>query len=209
MLGLIVAGIVAGFLAGISPCILPVLPVVLVAGTSAPASLPEGAGPPAKTAKPGLARSLAVVGGLVLSFSLIVLAGSEILSLLHLPQDALRDAGIALLILVGLGYLVPSLGTLLERPFARVGTRLVLRVRQGSHRRPGRPAGTRLPGPGRLPGARRHRDARRLRQRPPHADHRRGRGPPALPPLPGPARLAAERQAPPAQIGRASCRERV
>jgi cytochrome c biogenesis protein CcdA/thiol-disulfide isomerase/thioredoxin len=71
----------------------------------------------------GLARSLAVVGGLVLSFSIIVLAGSEILSALHLPQDALRDAGIALLVVVGLGYLIPPLGTLLERPFARVGTR--------------------------------------------------------------------------------------
>ena len=41
------------------------------------------------------ARSLAVVVGLVLSFSVITLAGSEILSLLHLPQDSLRDAGIA------------------------------------------------------------------------------------------------------------------
>jgi cytochrome c biogenesis protein CcdA/thiol-disulfide isomerase/thioredoxin len=114
MAGLVVVGIVAGFLAGISPCILPVLPVVLVAG----ASTPEGA-----TGKAGLARSLAVIGGLVLSFSIIVLAGSEILSLLHLPQDALRDAGIALLIVVGLGYLIPPLGTLIERPFARIGTR--------------------------------------------------------------------------------------
>ena len=38
MVGLVVVGIVAGFLAGISPCILPVLPVVLVAGASPPAS---------------------------------------------------------------------------------------------------------------------------------------------------------------------------
>src|SRR4029077_8486511 len=38
-------------------------------------------------------------------------------------QDALRDAGIALLIVVGLGYLIPPLGALIERPFARVGTR--------------------------------------------------------------------------------------
>ena len=64
-----------------------------------------------------------MIGGLVLSFSIIVLAGSEILSLLHLPQDALRDAGIALLAVVGLGYLIPPLGALIERPFARVGTR--------------------------------------------------------------------------------------
>ena len=119
MAGLVLIGIVAGFLAGISPCILPVLPVVLVAGASAPAGTETPQGPP----RAGLARSLAVIGGLVLSFSIIVLAGSEILSLLHLPQDALRDAGIALLAVVGLGYLIPPLGRLLERPFARVRTR--------------------------------------------------------------------------------------
>ena len=119
MVELVLVGIVAGFLAGISPCILPVLPIVLVAGASPPAN----AGTPARMPKARLARSLAVIGGLVVSFSIIVLAGSEILSLLHLPQDALRDAGIALLIVVGLGYLIPPLGALIERPFARVGTR--------------------------------------------------------------------------------------
>jgi cytochrome c biogenesis protein CcdA/thiol-disulfide isomerase/thioredoxin len=119
MVELVVVGVVAGFLAGISPCILPVLPVVLVAGAGTRAR----GGTPAGVPRAGLARSLAVIGGLVVSFSIIVLAGSEILSLLHLPQDALRDAGIALLAVVGLGYLIPPLGTLLERPFARVGTR--------------------------------------------------------------------------------------
>ena len=125
MVELVLVGIVAGFLAGISPCILPVLPIVLVAGASpaANAGTPADAGTPARLPRAGLARSLAVIGGLVLSFSIIVLAGSEILSLLHLPQDALRDAGIALLIVVGLGYLIPPLGALIERPFARVGTR--------------------------------------------------------------------------------------
>ena len=101
MVELIGVGIVAGFLAGISPCILPVLPVVLVAGASRPASDQTPAGVP----RADLARSLAVIGGLVLSFSIVVLAGSEILSLLHLPQDALREAGIVLLAVVGLGYL--------------------------------------------------------------------------------------------------------
>ena len=128
MVELVVVGIVAGFLAGISPCILPVLPVVLVAGATGAtgdigSSPPANAEMPARTPRAGLGRSLAVIGGLVLSFSIIVLAGSEILSLLHLPQDALRDAGIVLLIVVGLGYLIPPLGTLIERPFARVGTR--------------------------------------------------------------------------------------
>ena len=116
MIELIAVGFVAGFLAGISPCILPVLPAVLFAG----AAPPPGADPAAPAPRPGLRRPLAVIGGLVLSFSLLVLAGSEVLSLLHLPQDSLRDAGIALLALVGLGYLIPPLGALLERPFARV-----------------------------------------------------------------------------------------
>jgi len=84
---------------------------------------PEPAAAPAGLARADLPRALATVLGLVLSFSLLVLAGSEILSLLHLPQDSLRDAGIALLALVGLGYLVPPLGALLERPFARLGNR--------------------------------------------------------------------------------------
>jgi cytochrome c biogenesis protein CcdA/thiol-disulfide isomerase/thioredoxin len=122
VIGLVLVGVVAGFLAGLSPCILPVLPVVLVAGAT-------GTNPAApRTADEALpraavARSVAVVVGLALSFSVLILAGSEILSLLHLPQDSLRDAGIALLIVVGLGYLIPPLGALLERPFARIRTR--------------------------------------------------------------------------------------
>jgi cytochrome c biogenesis protein CcdA/thiol-disulfide isomerase/thioredoxin len=129
MIGLILVGAVAGFLAGISPCILPLLPVVLVAGAARPVT--DSAGPAEPTtasagttaSRGGLARPLAVVLGLVLSFSVLILAGSEIISLLHLPADSLRDAGIALLALVGLGYLIPPLGALLERPFARIRVR--------------------------------------------------------------------------------------
>jgi cytochrome c biogenesis protein CcdA/thiol-disulfide isomerase/thioredoxin len=90
---------------------------------NAPTSAIATPGPTRGGSRFGLRRPLAVITGLVLSFSLLILVGSEILSLLHLPQDSLRDAGIALLILVGLGYLVPPLGALLERPFARLGTR--------------------------------------------------------------------------------------
>jgi len=122
MIGLVLVAVVAGFLAGISPCILPVLPVVLVAGATGSSAAAQRAGDDARpTASVG--RSVAVVAGLVLSFSILILAGSEIISALHLPQDSLRDAGIALLILVGLGYLIPPLGAVLERPFARLRTR--------------------------------------------------------------------------------------
>jgi cytochrome c biogenesis protein CcdA len=130
MIELIAVGVVAGFLAGISPCILPVLPAVLVAGAARPGgrrggaagSGGDGLAPADHVLRAGLARPLAVIAGLALSFSLLVLVGSEILSLLHLPQDTLRDVGIALLALVGLGYLIPPLGALIERPFARLLT---------------------------------------------------------------------------------------
>ena len=116
MVELIGIGFVAGIVAGISPCILPVLPVVLATGAT---TAPTGE----KQSLRSRGRPLAVVGGLILSFSLLVLVGSEVLSLLHLPQDFLRDAGIVLLVLVGLGFLFPPLSALLERPFARIGFR--------------------------------------------------------------------------------------
>src|SRR5271165_2164859 len=118
MLELVIIGVVAGLVAGISPCILPVLPVILVAGATTPTN--RAGGTPTKG---GRSRPVAVVGGLVVSFSLLILAGSEIISALHLPQDFLRDAGVVLLVAVGLGFLIPALGTALERPFARVGAR--------------------------------------------------------------------------------------
>ncbi|MBO0694099.1 MAG: cytochrome c biogenesis protein DipZ [Acidimicrobiaceae bacterium] len=116
---LVVIGFVAGVIAGISPCILPVLPVVLVAGATSPTVVEGG-----RRWWRMRSRPVAVVAGLVASFSVLILVGSELLSLLHLPQDTLRDAGIALLVLVGLGFVVPSLGELLERPFSRLSTRV-------------------------------------------------------------------------------------
>jgi len=103
---LILIAIVAGLIAGISPCVLPVLPVVFVAGATA-------------HAPSNWRRALSIVLGLIFSFSVLILAGAEIVSLFHLPQQFLRDLGIALLIVVGIGLLVPRLGILIERPFSR------------------------------------------------------------------------------------------
>jgi cytochrome c biogenesis protein CcdA/thiol-disulfide isomerase/thioredoxin len=65
-------------------------------------------------------RPLAVVSGLVLSFSVFTLLGSWLLGTLGLPDDLLRWIGIVLLGVLGLGLLVPLVGDLLERPFARL-----------------------------------------------------------------------------------------
>jgi cytochrome c biogenesis protein CcdA/thiol-disulfide isomerase/thioredoxin len=66
-------------------------------------------------------QPLAIVGGLVLSFTVFTLTGSWLLSLLGLPQDALRWAGIVILGAVGVGLIVPAVGAILETPFARLG----------------------------------------------------------------------------------------
>ena len=115
MFTLVVIGLLGGLITSLSPCVLPVLPVVLAAGVSAPNA--EG--------RQTRSRPYAVIAGLVLSFSLATLFGSIVLSALHLPQDLLRDLGIAVLVIVGVGLIVPWVGHLIEAPFARLPARAV------------------------------------------------------------------------------------
>ncbi|HEY1822547.1 MAG TPA: cytochrome c biogenesis protein CcdA, partial [Trebonia sp.] len=122
---LVLIGLVGGIITGLSPCVLPVLPVVFLGGGSAgPDAGPETQpkkGPAAESAR---RRPYLIVLGLTVSFAVFTLFGSLILSSLHLPDDAIRWAGLTLLVLVGLGLLVPALGHLLERPFYRFPQRV-------------------------------------------------------------------------------------
>lgn len=113
MITLALIGIVGGLLAGVSPCILAVLPVVFFAGA-------QGA---RRTPRPVDGRPYLVALGLALSFSLITLFGSLILTALHLPQDALRWAALIVLVLLGIAMMVPRVEELLQRPFARLPAR--------------------------------------------------------------------------------------
>jgi cytochrome c biogenesis protein CcdA/thiol-disulfide isomerase/thioredoxin len=72
-----------------------------------------------------------VIGGLVCSFSVVTLAGSALLSALHLPQDAIRWAALVTLTLIGLGLIFPPLQHLIERPFARIPQRQIGSGRSG------------------------------------------------------------------------------
>ena len=108
---LVLIGLVGGIITGLSPCVLPVLPVVFLGGGAG-----SEAAPGAEAAR---RRPYLVVLGLTLSFAVFTLFGSLILASLHLPDDAIRWLGLGLLVLVGLGLLVPPLGHLLERPFYR------------------------------------------------------------------------------------------
>jgi cytochrome c biogenesis protein CcdA/thiol-disulfide isomerase/thioredoxin len=92
---------VAGVITAVSPCVLPVLPIVLAGGSTG-----------------GGRRPLAIVAGLVASFTTFTLSAAALLDALGLPQDFLRNVAIALLFVLAATLLVPQLGVLLERPFA-------------------------------------------------------------------------------------------
>src|SRR6202040_2870812 len=93
MLSLALIGLVGGLITGISPCILPVLPVIFFSGTPGTAD-----GAVAVDAKRDGSRPYRVIAGLVLSFSLVALVGVALLSLLHLPQDAIRWVALVALV---------------------------------------------------------------------------------------------------------------
>jgi cytochrome c biogenesis protein CcdA/thiol-disulfide isomerase/thioredoxin len=104
MLILIAIGFVAGIVTALSPCVLPVLPIVLAGGATG-------------------RRPLAIVAGIVVSFTVFTLFAAWLLDLLGLPQDVLRNLAIGLLLLVALSLLVPKVGELLARPLQRLTRR--------------------------------------------------------------------------------------
>jgi cytochrome c biogenesis protein CcdA/thiol-disulfide isomerase/thioredoxin len=127
MFTLVLIGFLGGLITGISPCILPVLPVIFFSGAqSARGESVNDAGGGVATAvkaKPSLSETLRpyrVIAGLVLSFSVVTLLGSALLSLLHLPQDAIRWVALAALVAIGVGLIFPKFEALLEKPFSRL-----------------------------------------------------------------------------------------
>jgi cytochrome c biogenesis protein CcdA/thiol-disulfide isomerase/thioredoxin len=111
-------GFLGGLITGISPCIVPVLPVVFFSGL-------DNARVSTRGGSSSAARPYLVIAGLVCSFSVVTLAGSALLSTLHLPQDAIRWAALVTLTLIGLGLIFPPLQHLIERPFARIPQRQI------------------------------------------------------------------------------------
>jgi cytochrome c biogenesis protein CcdA/thiol-disulfide isomerase/thioredoxin len=81
--------------------------------------------------QPSRWRPYFVILGLVVSFSVFTLIGSLLLALLGLPQDVLRWAGIIVLILIGIGLIVPRFEELLEKPFQWIPKRNVGTERGG------------------------------------------------------------------------------
>ena len=80
-------------------------------------------GATAVATRPSLSETLRpyrVISGLVLSFSVVTLAGSALLSLVGLPQDAIRWVALVALVAIGIGLIFPQFEALLEKPFSRL-----------------------------------------------------------------------------------------
>lgn len=131
---LAIIGLLGGLITGISPCILPVLPVIFLTGGAQSARIDLGNGlAVGGTHAPAVSRwrPFLVIAGLVVSFTVVTLVGSLVLGALGLPQDIIRWIAMAVLVLIGIGLIVPAFEHLLERPFAFVPRRQVDTRRNG------------------------------------------------------------------------------
>ena len=102
---LLFIGFVAGVLTIVSPCILPVLPAVVASGITAG----------------GRRRALAIATGLALAFGVSALFSIRLLQALGLPLGLRYDIAIVVLLVLAAGFIFPRIGSLIERPFARLG----------------------------------------------------------------------------------------
>lgn len=121
---LAIIGLLGGLITGISPCILPVLPVIFLTGGAQSARF-DGGGGPGEPVPASRWRPFLVIAGLVLSFTVVTLAGSLLLGALNLPQDIIRWFGIGVLVLIGIGLIVPAVERMLEKPFSWIPQRQV------------------------------------------------------------------------------------
>lgn len=102
---LLSVGFLAGLLTIASPCILPVLPAVIASGVTSG----------------GWRRAAAIASGLCVTFGAVELLSVRVLSWLHLPLGLREDVAVGVLALLGAGMLIPKIGDLIDRPFARLG----------------------------------------------------------------------------------------
>ena len=120
MLTLLLIGVLSGAVTAVSPCVLPVLPVLFF-GAGGIAAARRGR-PVAGSVTKAADRTCAarIVTGLVLSFAVLTLAGSALITALHLPAEVLRWAGLLAVFLAGLGLVVPAVQRVLQHPFTRL-----------------------------------------------------------------------------------------
>lgn len=103
MIILLIFAFLAGIVTILSPCILPILPIVLSGTVSGDKKRPYG-----------------IILGFILSFTFFTLFLATIVRLTGIPTNTLRIIAGAVLLIFGLGLLVPGFQTLMERLFNKL-----------------------------------------------------------------------------------------
>jgi cytochrome c biogenesis protein CcdA/thiol-disulfide isomerase/thioredoxin len=101
MIVLVPIAFAAGVITVFTPCILPVLPIVLAGGTTG-----------------SRRRPYAILGGVVTTFTLFLLAGAWVWSLIGIDGRNQIQIGAALLGVLALTLILPAAAELVERPLA-------------------------------------------------------------------------------------------
>jgi cytochrome c biogenesis protein CcdA len=115
VLVLLAIAFAAGVITALSPCVLPVLPLVLAGSATSESRW----------------RPLAIVAGMVASFTTVTLAGAALLRALGLPEDLLQTIAIATLVVLAASLLSDRIAHALERPLHALTRRPVARESNG------------------------------------------------------------------------------
>jgi cytochrome c biogenesis protein CcdA/thiol-disulfide isomerase/thioredoxin len=100
---LVLFAFVAGAGTALTPCILPVLPALLAA-----------------TGSGGRRRPLGVILGLVVTFTVAIVALASVIDGVGLPDGTVRALAVVVLLVFGVSMLVPSLAARIEAPLTRL-----------------------------------------------------------------------------------------
>jgi len=100
---LVLFAFVAGAGTALTPCVLPVLPALLASAGSG-----------------GRRRPLGVIAGLVVTFTIAIVALASVIDGVGLPDGTVRTLAVVVLFGFGLTLLVPSLAARIEAPLSRL-----------------------------------------------------------------------------------------
>ena len=103
MLLLVLFAFVAGAGTALTPCVLPVLPALLASAGSG-----------------GRRRPLGVIAGLVVTFTIAIVALASVIDGVGLPDGTVRTLAVVVLLAFGLALLVPAWAARIEAPLSRL-----------------------------------------------------------------------------------------
>ncbi|KKS95408.1 MAG: cytochrome C biogenesis protein [Candidatus Gottesmanbacteria bacterium GW2011_GWA2_43_14] len=111
---LLIFAFISGLVTILAPCIWPLLPIILSASRG------------------GKAKSLGITVGVAVSFAVLTLTISYLVSLLGFDPDILRFVAVVILLILGLSLLVPAFSARLEAMVSKVSSKAGGKRKEGN-----------------------------------------------------------------------------